>query len=68
MSFKPPENVPETLKNLPAKPGVYIHKNNHGKVIYVGKAINLRSRVLSYFHTNVGFNKDPTAKKRNHRY
>ncbi len=53
MSFTPPENVTETLKNLPVKPGVYLHKNNQGKVIYVGKAINLRSRVRSYFHTNV---------------
>ena len=53
MSFKPPENVQEILKNLPTKPGVYIHKNKHGSVIYVGKAINLRSRVRSYFHTNV---------------
>ncbi len=38
------------LKNLPAKPGVYLHKNAQGKVIYVGKAVNLKSRVRSYFH------------------
>jgi excinuclease ABC subunit C len=43
-------NIPEILNNLPTKPGVYLHKNAHGKVIYVGKAINLRSRVRSYFH------------------
>jgi excinuclease ABC subunit C len=40
----------EILKSLPTKPGVYIYKNAAGKVIYVGKAVNLRSRVRSYFH------------------
>ncbi|MEJ2195975.1 MAG: excinuclease ABC subunit UvrC, partial [Ignavibacteriaceae bacterium] len=38
------------LKNLPAKPGIYQFKNNKDKVIYVGKARNLRGRVKSYFH------------------
>jgi excinuclease ABC subunit C len=38
------------LNNLPAKPGVYQFKNNKDKVIYVGKARNLRNRVKSYFH------------------
>lgn len=38
-----------TLKNLPTKPGVYVMKDNTGKAIYVGKAVNLRSRVRSYF-------------------
>ena len=40
----------EALKNLPTKPGVYLYKNAAGKVIYVGKAVNLRARVRSYFH------------------
>jgi excinuclease ABC subunit C len=40
----------EVLKNLPTKPGVYFYRNAAGKVIYVGKAINLRARVRSYFH------------------
>ncbi|MCA9974082.1 MAG: excinuclease ABC subunit UvrC [Anaerolineales bacterium] len=53
MSYSPPENVQEILKNLPTAPGVYIHKNKHGQIIYVGKAINLRNRVRSYFHKNV---------------
>jgi len=34
---------------LPAKPGVYLFKDKEGKVIYVGKAANLNSRVRSYF-------------------
>lgn len=37
------------LKTLPAKPGVYLFKNAAGKIIYVGKAVNLRARVRSYF-------------------
>lgn len=41
------------VDNLPTKPGVYLMKNARGKVIYVGKAINLRSRVRSYFHSSV---------------
>jgi len=36
------------LKELPDRPGVYMHKNAEGEVIYVGKARNLRSRVQSY--------------------
>jgi excinuclease ABC subunit C len=40
----------EILKNLPIKPGVYLYKNEAGKVIYIGKAVNLRARVRSYFH------------------
>jgi excinuclease ABC subunit C len=39
----------EQLKALPAKPGVYLFKDTEGKVIYVGKAANLNSRVKSYF-------------------
>jgi excinuclease ABC subunit C len=53
MSFKPPEKVQEVLDNLPAKAGVYLHKDKDGRIIYVGKAINLRSRVRSYFQKNV---------------
>lgn len=53
MSYSPPENVQQILSKLPAKPGVYLHKNTQGVVLYVGKAINLRSRVRSYFHNNV---------------
>jgi excinuclease ABC subunit C len=53
MSFEPPENVKEILANLPARPGVYLHKDKDGNVLYVGKAVNLRNRVRSYFHNNV---------------
>ena len=37
------------LRALPAKPGVYLFKDKEGKVIYVGKAASLKSRVRSYF-------------------
>ena len=38
------------LDTLPTRPGCYIMKNAEGQIIYVGKAINLRNRVRSYFH------------------
>src|SRR5688572_11995056 len=37
------------LENLPPNPGIYQFKDKNGKVIYVGKAKNLRNRVRSYF-------------------
>jgi excinuclease ABC subunit C len=40
----------EKIEALPTKPGVYQFKNIDGKVIYVGKAQNLRNRVRQYFH------------------
>jgi len=39
----------EKLESLPAQCGVYQHKDTEGKVLYVGKAKNLRSRVRQYF-------------------
>jgi excinuclease ABC subunit C len=39
----------EKVSKLPALPGVYLYRDAHGKVIYVGKAKSLRSRVRSYF-------------------
>jgi excinuclease ABC subunit C len=53
MTFKPSERITELLNNLPTKPGVYLHKDAAGNVLYVGKAINLRNRVRSYFHAHV---------------
>ncbi|MDH3944171.1 MAG: excinuclease ABC subunit UvrC [Anaerolineae bacterium] len=40
------------LDAAPTKPGCYLMKNTDGKVIYVGKAVNLRARVRSYFHAS----------------
>nr|WP_049754869.1 excinuclease ABC subunit UvrC [Caldicellulosiruptor saccharolyticus] len=49
----------EKLANLPTTPGVYMMKDENGKVIYVGKAVNLRNRVRQYFQ-----NSDMTPKTR----
>lgn len=40
------------LATLPAKPGCYLMKNSQGTIIYVGKAVNLKNRVRSYFHAD----------------
>ena len=40
----------DKVSQLPAQPGVYLYKDGGGKVIYVGKAKSLRSRVRSYFN------------------
>jgi len=46
---------PETLRlNLPDRPGVYLFKDSSDRVIYVGKAKNLKKRVLSYFKSSGG--------------
>lgn len=42
-------NIEEQLKMLPNKPGVYIMHDADDKIIYVGKAVNLKRRVKSYF-------------------
>src|SRR6266852_4252714 len=39
----------EKLKEIPRSPGVYLHKDAAGKILYIGKAKNLRNRVRSYF-------------------
>ena len=57
MSTSPPESgldaldptLRAILDRMPAEPGVYLMKDKKGKVIYIGKARNLRARVRSYF-------------------
>lgn len=48
----PPE-LEEKLKKLPDRPGVYMHLNENGEIIYVGKAKNLKHRVKQYFRNNL---------------
>lgn len=45
-------DINEELKKLPTCPGVYMHKDRLGMVIYVGKAVNLRNRVRQYFRNS----------------
>ncbi len=45
------QNIKEELKKLPDSPGVYIMHDKADNIIYVGKAINLKRRVSSYFQT-----------------
>ncbi|APR99767.1 excinuclease ABC subunit UvrC [Pajaroellobacter abortibovis] len=54
MQYLPyPASLTSKLKTLPKKPGVYLFKDAAGKIIYVGKAKNLRSRVRSYFQSSL---------------
>ena len=46
----PPLLSREVYERLPPKPGVYYFKDKKGKIIYVGKAINIRKRVLGHFY------------------
>lgn len=43
------KKVVQKLKTLPQGPGVYLYRSSSGRVIYVGKAVNLKNRVSSYF-------------------
>jgi excinuclease ABC subunit C len=45
-------DIQEHLKNLPAKPGVYLMKDKNDNIIYVGKAISLKNRVRQYFQSS----------------
>lgn len=47
-------DIQEELKKLPNSPGVYIMHDEADQIIYVGKAVNLHSRVRSYFRKIVG--------------
>src|ERR671934_1782266 len=47
-------SIQEKLTHLPDRPGVYVYRDEAGKVLYVGKAVNLRNRVRSYFQEGGG--------------
>ncbi len=46
----PPHLAAEQIHELPEEPGIYLFKNKQHKVIYVGKAINIKKRVISHFY------------------
>ena len=47
------DGLKEKISHLPRDPGVYLFRNEKGRVIYVGKAKNLKNRVTSYFTKNL---------------
>lgn len=53
-------DIKENLKELPDKPGVYMHKDKLGQIIYVGKASSLKNRVRQYFQSSR--NMDPKVR------
>jgi len=46
--------IQDELKKVPTRPGVYIMRDKNDSILYVGKAINLRNRLRSYFRANIG--------------
>ncbi|RIV46872.1 exonuclease domain-containing protein [Flagellimonas pelagia] len=46
----PPHLPKSVFDDIPAKPGIYYFKNQKGEIIYVGKAVNLKKRVLGHFY------------------
>ncbi|MBI3734506.1 MAG: GIY-YIG nuclease family protein, partial [Chloroflexi bacterium] len=56
-----PPSIQDQLDALPTKPGCYLMKDAQGAVIYVGKAINLRSRVRSYWHKSSAYTSPKTG-------
>ena len=50
--MEPRPEIRDKLNSLPTRPGVYLYRDARGTVIYVGKAVNLRHRVRSYWHAS----------------
>lgn len=48
----PPNLSKSSIDALPSNPGVYYFKDNKGKIIYIGKAVNIKKRVCSHFSGN----------------
>ncbi len=55
------DHIKDILNSVPEQPGCYLMKDQAGKVIYIGKAINLRHRVRSYFHASAQKNPRTSA-------
>jgi excinuclease ABC subunit C len=59
--MKTSDHIKDILNSVPEQPGCYLMKDQAGKVIYIGKAINLRHRVRSYFHASAQKNPRTSA-------
>jgi len=57
MSEQPAADMRTKIRSLPTTAGVYLMKDALGRVIYVGKAVNLRGRVSSYFNSKAAFDR-----------
>ena len=55
------DHIQQILDTLPGKPGCYLMKDEKDRIIYVGKAINLRNVVRSYFHSTPPWNQSQNA-------
>src|SRR5438876_4540914 len=58
----PSNNLKAKVRDLPHKPGVYLMRDQLGRVIYVGKARSLRKRVSQYFHPSRRLQLDPKTR------
>jgi excinuclease ABC subunit C len=58
----PANNLKSKVRDLPHKPGVYLMRDQLGRVIYVGKARSLRKRVSQYFHPSRRLQFDPKTR------
>lgn len=58
-----PSKLEAKLKQVPPEPGVYFYRDKYKKIIYVGKAANLRHRVRSYWHPSARFKVGDTKTK-----
>lgn len=61
MFMQHPDKIISLIKTLPDQPGVYQYFDSEGKILYVGKAKNLRKRVSSYFTRDVHENNKTTV-------